>query len=233
MSEKIEVGNSKNVEKTKKGIQLDFEPLLLLPKSSDDFTLLKQMRGDDRLSVLQKQAIKNIEKYWLNRIRNYNNWKSSKHWGYKEETVSSRIEFPLYQSLKKYSINKIVQDFVRLFLRNKEFREEFRKKLSEQYEKDLKTEMGRIGMIKEELDHTAFMQELIRKYPYVVSGSIKTIEKELFVFYCYHFTGFSISYILRCALLHFRDIEYQKPLSLWKKYEALTILREMLEELES
>ena len=209
---------SKIVKQTKKGIPLDLEELLIIPHDSEYFTTFKNSLWYDQLSDLQKKAIENIEDYWQNRVKNFKNWKDSKHFGYRKESVSARISGYLYNSLKSKNKNKLIQNFVRFLLRNKDFQEEFKKKLGEQYEKDLNSLMFELEEQKYQEDTTAFMKKLKELYPYVVSGEIFTLEKELFVFYCYFFTTFSISYILRCGLLFQYEIETQEPIQKFEVY---------------
>jgi len=81
----------KVVNLTKKGSPINFRDYLFLPKNHPVFTTLTEK---------QKQAIKNIEEYWINRVRNYRNWKFQKHWSYKKETISSRLDKYTFKSLK-------------------------------------------------------------------------------------------------------------------------------------
>ena len=86
--------------------------------------------------------------------------------------------------------------------------------------------MRDVGEIENSGDITAFLKKLQELYPYVVSGEIYTIEKELFSFYCYYFTPFSISYNLRCGLLFNYEIRDQSSI---KKFEVYEILERLLE----
>ncbi len=211
----------KVVEQTKKGIPLNLDELLTNPHDSEYFTTLKKELWYEQLSDLQKKAIDNIEDYWQNKVKNFKNWKRSKHFGYKKESISARISGYLYHSIKFKNRNKLIQNFIRFLLRNEDFQEEFREKLREQSKKDLNSLMFELGEPRYQNDITAFMKKLKELYPYVVSGEIKTLEKELFVFYCYFFTPFSISYILRCGLLFEYEIETQEPIQKFEVYEIL------------
>lgn len=205
----------KVVNLTKKGFSINFRDYLFLPKNSPAFTTL---------TVAQKQAIKNIEEYWINRIRNYQNWKFQKHWSYKKESISSRLDGHTFESLKGNNNSKSIQNFVRKFLRDKEFRKRFEVILWEQFEKDPSD--PRLEFL-QYLDITDNKQSLIEIFPNVVSGIVYVVEKELISFYFTFINEFSISYAIRVGLIHFRDLENQDPI---EKEEVIGILNELINE---
>lgn len=207
--------NRKVVNSTKKGSPINFRDYLFLPKNSLAFTTL---------TTAQKKAIKNIEEYWINRIRNYQNWKFQKHWSYKKESISSRLDKYTFQSLKGNNNSKSIQNFVRTFLRDKEFRKKFEVILWQQFKKD---PSDPIMELLQYLDYTDSKQLLIEIFPHVVSGIVYVIEKELISFYFTFINEFSISYAIRAGLIHFRDLENQDPI---EKEEVLAILNELINE---
>lgn len=180
------------------------------PKNSPSFTTLTEA---------QKIAIKNIEVYWLNRIRNYDNWKTQKHWSLRKETISSRIDYRTWILLKNNNNSKSIQNFIRKFLRESGFRDKFNETLWDQYKNDPAFEFLQY------LDPTDFKDALINLFPHVVSGEITVIEKELFTFYNTFMCQFSVSYVLRVALIHFRYLENQDPL---KFEEVLEIMNSII-----
>jgi len=205
----------KVVNLTKKGFSINFRDYLFLPKSSLAFTTL---------TIAQKQAIKNIEEYWINRIRNYQNWKFQKHWSYKKESISSRLDGYTFKSLKGNNNSKSIQNFVRKFLRDKEFRKRFEVILWEQFKKDPSD--PRLEFLQYS-DITDYKQSLIEIFPHVVSGIVYVVEKELISFYFTFINEFSVSYAIRVGLIHFRDLENQDPI---EKEEVLAILNELIKE---
>ncbi len=206
--------NRKVVNLTKKGHPINFRDYLFLPKNSLAFTTL---------TVAQKQAIKNIEEYWINRIRNYRNWKFQKHWSYRKESISSRLDRSTFESLKGNNNSRSIQNFVRTFLRDKKFRKKFEVILWEQFEKDPSDLMEPLQY----LDITDNKQLLIEIFPHVVSGIVYVVEKELISFYFTFINEFSLSYTIRVGLIHFRDLENQDPI---EKEEVLAILNELINE---
>jgi len=206
--------NRKVVNLTKKGFSINFRDYLFLPKNSLAFTTL---------TVAQKQAIKNIEGYWINRIRNYRNWKFQKHWSYRKESVSSRLDRSTFESLKGNNNSKSIQNFVRTFLRDKKFRKRFEVILWHQFEKD----PSNLTESLQYLDITDNKQLLIEIFPHVVSGIVYVVEKELISFYFTFINEFSLSYAIRVGLIHFRDLENQDPI---EKEEVLAILNELINE---
>ncbi len=201
------------VNLTKKSGTIRFEDYLFIPKDSLAFTTLTDA---------QKKAIKNIEEYWNNRVRNYRNWKFQKHWSYRKESISSRLDKYTFESLKGNNNSKSIQNFVRKFLRNKEFRKKFIRILWDRFENDLRD--PRMELL-QYLDITDNKQLLIAMFPHVVSGIVSVIEKELFTFYFTFVSEFSVSYAIRVGLFHFRDLEIQKPI---EKEEVIPILKEIL-----
>lgn len=167
----------------------------------------------------QKKAIKNIKKYWIDRVKNYQNWKFQKHWSKAKVTISSRIEKILYDSLKSLNTQKIIQNFVRNFLRNSKFREISLEILDQQYKRDMPIPV-------EGIDLTDWFGTLTNIYPNVVSGKVLTIEKELFTFYFTFCSEFSVSYAVRVALIHFRNELPREPI---KRNEILPIMQDLLE----
>ena len=207
--------NRKVVNPTKKGGSINFRDYLFLPKNHPAFTTLTDA---------QKQAIKNIEEYWINRVRNYRNWKFQKHWSYKKESVSSRLDRYTFESLKGNNNSKSIQNFVRIFLRDKKFRKKFLDILWDQFEKDPSD--PRMELL-QYLDPTDNKQLLIEIFPHVVSGSVYVIEKELLSFYFTFISEFSVSYAIRVGLIHFRNLEDQYPI---EKEEVIPILNELINE---
>ena len=205
----------KGVNLTKKGSPINFRDYLFLPKNHPVFTTLTEK---------QKQAIKNIEEYWINRMRNYRNWKFQKHWSYKKETISSRLDKYTFKSLKGNNNSKSIQNFVRIFLRDKKFRKKFQDILYDQFEKDPSD--PRMELL-QYLDPTDNKQLLIEIFPHVVPGSIYVIEKELLSFYFTFISEFSVSYAIRVGLIHFRNLEDQDPI---EKEEVIPILNELINE---
>ncbi len=204
----------KVVNSTKKGKSIHFGDYLFIPKYSLAFTTLTEK---------QKEAIKNIEEYWINRVRNYRNWKFQKHWSNRKESISSRLDTYTFKSLKGNNNSKSIQNFVRTFLRNKDFREKFKVILWDQFEKDPSD--PRMELL-QYLDITDNKQLLTEIFPHVVSGIISVIEKELFSFYFTFISEFSVSYAIRVGLIHFKDLENQKPID---KEEVIPILNELID----
>ena len=200
----------KVVKATKKGKSINFMDFIFKSKKSPNFSTLKEK---------QKIAIKNIEIYWLNRIRNFNNWKTQKHWSLRKETISSRLDFHTWSLLKNNNNSRSIQNFIRRFLRESGFRDKFNEILWEQYKSDPAFEFLQY------LDPTDFKDALINLFPHVVSGEITVIEKELFTFYNTFMCQFSISYVLKVALIHFRDLENQDSL---RFEEVLDIMDSMI-----
>lgn len=196
----------KVVKSTKKGKSINFMDFIFKSKNSHSFTTLTEK---------QKIAIKNIEIYWLNRVRNYNNWKTQKHWSLRKETISSRLDTHTWSLLKNNNNSKSIQNFIRKFLRESVFRDKFNEILWDQYKKDPAFEFLQY------LDPTDFKDALINLFPHVVSGEIIVIEKELFTFYNTFMCQFSISYVLRIALIYFRDLKNQDPLKFEEVIEIM------------
>lgn len=207
--------NRKGVISTKKGKSINFRDYLFRPKNTPAFTTLTDA---------QKQAIKNIEEYWINRVRNFRNWKFQKHWSYKKESISSRLDGYTFKSLKGNNNQKSIQNFARLFLRDKEFRKKFEVMLWDQYEKDPVDPRMELLQYSDPTDNK---QLLIEIFPHVVSGRVYVIEKELISFYFTFINEFSISYAIRVGLIHFRDLKNQDPI---EKEEVIAILNELISE---
>lgn len=183
----------KVVKFEKKSKSIDFQDYLFIAKSKTDFTTL---------TVPQQEAIKAIEKYWINRIHNYKNWKMGNHWSYKKESISARVEKDLFEKLKSNISQRCIQNFVRHFLRDRAFRDKFYRALLDQYHKDAHPKIVA-------QDLTDWLDILKNIFPSVVSGEVYKLEKDLFSFYCKFNTEFTVSYTIRVALMHFRDIEDQ------------------------
>ncbi len=180
---------------------------------------------EGRKPILQKKkAIKNIEEYWTNRVRNYRNWKSQKHWSYNKESISSRLDRYTFESLKGNNNSKSIQNFVRMFLRDKKFRKKFEVILWDQFKKDPPD--PRMELL-QYLDITDNKQSLIEIFPHVVAGRVYVIEKELISFYFTFISEFSVSYAIRVGLIHFRNLEDQDPI---EKEEVIPILNELINE---
>lgn len=186
----------KVVKLDKKSKSIYFWDYLFKPKKDTDFTTLTKP---------QQEAIKAIEKYWKNRVHNSKNWKWGNHWSYKKESLSARVESEVFEQLK-YNINqRCIQNFVRHFLRNKPFRDEFYHKLLDQYHQDAHSKILAF-------DITDWLDILKELFPCVISGQIYKLEKDLFSFYCKFKTDFSMSYTTRVALMHFRDMNKEGPI---------------------
>ena len=169
----------------------------------------------------QTLAKKKIEEYWRNRSKQYRNWKFQKHWTkYKLESISGRIEVPLYKSLERENTQRIIQNFLRHFLRHKHFRKKFIKTLYIQFRNDIP-----IPLKKSSIDITDFFDKLIFFYPKVVSAEILNYEKELFFFYFTFCSDLPVSYALRVGLIHFRNELPQKPI---ERNEILPIMQDLL-----
>lgn len=194
------------------------------PRSINLSYFISLKHDDLRFTILteeQKQAIKKIKKYWADRTKNYKNWKNQKHWSYEEENISSRIDIGLFEQLKrkKYNFNKGIQNFVRKFLRDQEFRETFLEKIEEQYQKDRHIP----GL--EFHDPTDQYKILINSFPEVVTGKVHTIEKELFTLYFTFLSRYSVSYATRVALIHYPDLPKQ---SFIEKEDVIPILSDII-----
>lgn len=205
--------NNKVVNPTKRGKSINLGNYLFLPKSSLAFTTLTDE---------QKQAIKNIEEYWTNRVKNYQNWRFQKHWSNKKESISSRLDRYTFESLKGNNNSKSIQNFVRTFLRDKGFQKKFKVILWDQFEQDPSD--TRMELL-QYLDITDNKQLLTEIFPHVVSGRVYVIEKELFSFYYTFISEFSMSYAIRVGLIHFRDLESQNPI---EKEEVIPILKDLI-----
>lgn len=218
----------KVVDSSKKGIQLCFEEYIRTPKILEDFTTLKKLSG---ISKDQLMALEKIHEYWLRRIRNEDNWQTSKHWSERKESISSRIDHVLFQKLKTNpnNLNTIIKNFIRTFLRDPVFRKKVMKTHREQSKQDLDSiRQFKVGQGKE-IDTTQFYKELQAQFGKVVSGVIRTQEKELFIYYCHYHTWSSISYLVRTGLLHHADLPDQARIQRWEVHE---IMRSFIEERE-
>lgn len=202
---------NKVVNHTRKVWSINFRNFIFLKTSDVRFTILTSE---------QKKAIKNIKKYWIDRVKNYRNWKTQKHWSKAKVTISSRIEKTLYDSVESLNIQKIIQNFVRRFLRNSKFREIFLEILDQQYKRDMPIPI-------EGIDLTDWFGTLTNIYPNVVSGKVLTIEKELFTFYFTFCSEFSVSYAIRVALIHFRNELPQEPI---ERNEISLIMQNLLKD---
>jgi len=211
---RMSLGNHKAVNPPIESKSINLFNYLFLPKSSETFTAL---------TMAQQTKIRNIEKYWINRVKNFKNWKYQKHWSYKKESISTRVETRLHEELKTNNNNRSIQNFVRHFLRDSDFRNQYFDKLYEQYSKD----QYEILSIYENLDYTDKKALLIDLFPKVISGEIYTIEKELFTFYSTFLTEMSTSYMIKVALIHFRNEKDQEPI---EKEEVIPLLMNILKD---
>ena len=206
----------KVVNSTKKTFSINLDNFIYLSEKDPRFTILTDP---------QKKAIKIIKTYWKNRGKNARNWRSQKHWSYRKETISSRIDAQLFKTLKDFNVQKIIQNFVRMFLKNNTFRRDFVKNtLPEQFEKE------RPISIWEGIDTTDCYNSLIHMYPKVVSGNVLNMEKELFTFYFTFKSTFSVSYAVRVALIHHRNESNRKPI---RREEIIPILLDLIKDRES
>jgi len=199
------------IKQIKNAISIKFEEFIFNKQKQKDFSSI--------LTRKQKEAIKNIEEYWTNRITNYRNWKTQKHFSYKKETISTRINKGLFDSIKHENNNRKIQNCMRTFLRDKSFRN----RLANLFYEEIVP--GRLLA----LDITDWMDTLIKLYPCVVSSEIYNIEKELLTYYFTFHSTFSISYALRIMLVHYNEfnLEDQKPIG---KDEVPYILSDILKE---
>ena len=188
------------VDKTQKGKSVNLYEFLFIRKDSSKFTTL---------TMRQKEAVKKIENYWINRTRNYKNWKTQKHWSYKAETISTRIERNLYEYIKNRNNSLILRNFIRQFLTDNNFRKSF----LEQIYKTEQEDWGLLGEIYPYLDVTDKKTFLMQEFPLTITSKISVIEKELFTFYFTFLSETSIAYALRTALKFYenRTINY-KPI---------------------
>lgn len=185
--------------------------------------------NDPRLTILterQRQAIKNIKDYLIRRARNTKNWKTSRHWCSKEESIAARIDQWLYEDLQRYkkerktSTQKIIQNAVRLILRNTEFRRNYVHTLREQFKSEWNTSI-------EAKDLTEYFQTLIAVNPNPVGGNVNLFEKELFTFYFSFIGGFTMSYAVRGIIIHHKDLPLQKEIG---ANEVFPILFELISD---
>lgn len=209
---KTNLRHIKEINQIEKAISIKFEEFI--------FNYRKQKAFTSILSRKQKVAIKNIEEYWTNRITNSQRWKTQKHFSYKKETISTRIDEGLYNRIKNDNNNKKIHKCSRQFLRDKSFRAQLIKLCY----KDIVPGSRLIAA-----DITDWMDILIKLYPCVVSAKIRNFEKELFTYYFTFHSTFSISYALRIMLVHYNEFELedQKPI---EKDEVPYILSEILKE---
>lgn len=201
--------------KTKSGTSCSDDNSSIKPRSIN-FEYFSALRHDDkRLTLLterQRDALKKIKKYLLERARNIKNWKSRRDWSPREESVGTRVDMKLYKDLERYkkiherSSQSIIQNYVRAFLRDKNFRRDAVESMREQLEEELHQPI-------EAQDLTEFYQQLITLYPNPVSGNITMREKNLFTFYCYHIMNFNVSYAIRNAITYYRDLPHQDEIS--------------------
>lgn len=159
------------------------------------------------LTSAQQEAIKKIEEYWINRFKAGKNWKNASHWSYKKESISTRMSESEFLSLKSKNKPEIINNFIRLFLRNQEFRFEIIERMDELVKYDA------VNLLDFAKDITDVLQILIEYYPCVVSAKVLNVEKEIFTFY-FRFIciKYSVSYAIRCALIGYEEFEYQEPL---------------------
>lgn len=144
------------------------------------------------------------------RILNFNPIKPQQHWSDKKTTISSRIDKELYEKIKNNNPNQLIQNFIRKFLKDSKFRKEVLIKFSYQFDQDFSK---------------PFLSEKWYEDTKIVAGEIITIEKELIAFYFTFFSNFTVSCAIRVGLIHFRDIENQKPI---EKEEVIPILNELI-----
>ena len=208
---KTKLRELKEVNQIKKAISIKFEEFIFNYQKQKEFTTI--------LTQKQKEAIKKIEEYWTNRITNSQRWKSQRHFSYKKETISTRIDEGLFNSIKNENNNKKIQKCIRQFLRDQSFRD----KLVKLFYKDIVP--GRLAAF----DITDWMNILIDLHPYIVSAKIFNTEKELLTYYFTFHSTFSISYALRIMLVHYNEfsLEDQKPI---EKEEVPYILSNILKE---
>lgn len=209
IKKKICDGSIKVVNSSIKTRSVNLSYFINLPKTDLRFTILTEQ---------QRDAIIKIKKYWKTRVKNSKNWKAQKHWGYKQETISARINENLFNRLKNVNINKIIQNFIRKFLRDPDFRELFLEKLHEQFIRDVSDPVDSV-------DLTSWFESLLHMFPKVVSGKVYTIEKELFTFYFTFLNSFSVSYAVRCALIHYQNLENQIEI---KKDEVISLQENLI-----
>lgn len=157
------------------------------------------------LTAAQREAIKKVENYWLDRIRNMNHWKVQKHFTWKRESISTRVESTLYQRLKDQDKSRLIRNFARKFLRDPAFRGGFMGRLDS-------PDMFPTGIKKNCSDVTEFLSLLTEDFPYTVSGWIPNVEKELLTLYFTFCTRWSLSWALRCSLCDNLESGDQHPI---------------------
>jgi len=188
------------VDKSSKGKSVNLHEYLFIRKDSPRFTTLTKR---------QQEAVKKIENYWINRTRNYKNWKTQKHWSYKTETISIRIERNLNERIKNRNNSLLLRNFIRQFLID----DNFRKSFIEQVYKTEQKDWGKLGEIYPYLDTTDKKTFLMQEFPFTISSKILVIEKELFTFYFTFLSETSITYALRTALKFYKNLSINyKPI---------------------
>lgn len=202
------------------------------PINFNEFIFNKEKKKEiTTLSKAQQEAIKKIENYYINRFQMMKNWKNQKHFSYKSESISCRVSKQEFNNLR---IIKDISKYIKIFTRNFIWDPEFRKNfignlLHEQINKD-----GWLNgsPFKRTSDLTDYNQLLIEMYPKVIGAKIYNIEKELFAFYFTFIENkFSISYVLRCALLNYETLSQQiQEIEPFGKDEVLDIMLSFLKE---
>jgi len=166
----------------------------------------RQLR--ENLTALKEGRNPKIQR--IKKISNFNEYIVQLLWDDKKPTISSRIEIDLYESIKHNNISQLIQNFIRKFLRNHKFRQEFLAILYQQFDQDFSEPL---------------LTEKWFEDTKIASCRLLTIEKELINLYFKFLCNFTISYAIRVGLIHFRDLEYQKPI---EKKEVIPILKGIL-----
>jgi len=158
----------------------------------------KKQLQENLMAIKEKRSPKTQK---INKDSNINEYIIQLLWDDKKHSISSRIEKGLYESIKKNELkktmNQLIQNFIRKFLRDNEFRKEFLTILYNQFDQDF----SRTFLTKEMIEDTK-----------TVSCKIITIEKKLFMLYFTFLCNFTSSYAIRTALIHFKEIEDQDPI---------------------
>lgn len=176
---------------------INFDDYLFIDKKSAEFTAL---------SPAQQTAIRNIEEYYSNRWRNLKNWKTQVHFSYKKETLSTRIREDEYRTMRDRNNSKHIRFGVRRFLWDPKFRLAFIERLGQAVQEEMQ-------QVKQWCrDLTDLNDELVKRFPRVISGKVYNLEKELFVFYFTFMSGVSVSFAVKTLLVHFPTFDHQDAL---------------------
>jgi len=184
-------GDSTVVNYRQKSRSIDFRVYIFNKQKQAESTILTPM---------QREAIKKIEDYWIQRWKNARNWKFQKHFSLRWETVSTRVDETLYKRCSKENVSRKIQTFVRVFLRDAGFREEFLNRLVEDIPEEVSSGVR---------DITDFLDRLNEMFPRVLSGKLRNLEKELVTLYFTLYSQFSLSWAIRRFLIEDPPVAWQ------------------------